>query len=345
MRILKLIGAVLIVLIALFVAIGFLLPRDVHVERSTAIEAPPATVFAIVNGFGQFNRWSPWAQIDPENTRYRYSGPDHGVGARMEWQSENPDVGSGSQEIVASEPHAKVVSRLDFGEMGTATATFLIEETGPGASRVTWQFDTRMEGILERWMGLLMDGWIGADYEKGLANLKSLAESLPAADFSTLDAELVQHEPVDIAYIEGRTGTEDAAIEAALGEAFGKLTGFFAQHDLEMAGAPLAITHEWNEETGTWVYAAALPVPRTDLEIAADSPVRLGQTPAGRMLRVIHTGPYADMEQTYEKIEAWLAAHGYRWAGSSYEQYMNDPADTAPQELVTHIYVPVAPLE
>jgi hypothetical protein len=27
-----------------------------------------------------------------------------------------------------------------------------------------------------RWMGLMMDRWVGADYERGLANLKALVE-------------------------------------------------------------------------------------------------------------------------------------------------------------------------
>lgn len=341
MRVLKLIGAVIAVLVALFVAVGFLLPGEVHVERETTIEAPPATVFTIVNGFRQFNRWSPWADIDPENTEYHYSGPDHGVGARMEWRSDNPNVGSGSQEIVASEPYSRVVTRLDFGEMGTASATFLIEETETGGSHVTWQFDTRLEGLVERWMGLLMDGWVGGDYEKGLAGLKALAESLPDADFGGLNAELVNREPIDIIAIGGRTSTDSAAIGAALAEAYGKLTAFIAEHELAMTGAPVAITHEWNEETDTWAYEAGLPVKRGDVTLPEEGEIHFSQTPSGRMLRVVHTGPYEGMYETYMQIEAWLAAHGYEWAGSSYEQYLNDPADTAPEDLITHIYVPI----
>ena len=27
-----------------------------------------------------------------------------------------------------------------------------------------------------RWMGLMMDGWVGPDYEKGLQNLRKLVE-------------------------------------------------------------------------------------------------------------------------------------------------------------------------
>ena len=69
MAILKKIVLALVVLIVLLAAIGMMLPRNVHVERSIVIDAPPATVFALVDGYKQFNKWSPWAALDP-NAKY-----------------------------------------------------------------------------------------------------------------------------------------------------------------------------------------------------------------------------------------------------------------------------------
>src|SRR4029079_17993737 len=76
----------LIGLVAVVLAAGLFLPRKAHVERSIVTSAAPATVFEIVNGFRRFNEWSPWARLDPD-TKYTYSGPETGVGARMEWSS------------------------------------------------------------------------------------------------------------------------------------------------------------------------------------------------------------------------------------------------------------------
>ena len=94
----------------------------------------------------------------------------------MRWVSDQRDVGTGSQEIVVSEPDSRVETALDFGEMGTATAFFDLAPGG-GGSRVTWGFttDTGFNPV-GRWMGLMMDRWVGADYETGLANLKTLVE-------------------------------------------------------------------------------------------------------------------------------------------------------------------------
>jgi hypothetical protein len=69
--ILKKIVLALVVLIVLLAAVGMLLPRNVHVERSIVIDAPAATVFALLDGYKQFNKWSPWAVYDPNAKHVR----------------------------------------------------------------------------------------------------------------------------------------------------------------------------------------------------------------------------------------------------------------------------------
>lgn len=178
MKILKKVLLFAVGLLVLLAVIGLLLPAQSHVERSVVIDAPADTVFPLINNFHEFNRWSPWAKKDPD-TQYRFEGPDSGTGAKMSWSSENPQVGKGSQEIVESEPNERVATGLDFGDMGTAQAAFTLEPAGDGV-KVTWGFDVE-HGMnpVNRYMGLLMDRWVGADYEAGLADLKELAESLP----------------------------------------------------------------------------------------------------------------------------------------------------------------------
>ncbi|MGI9507929.1 MAG: SRPBCC family protein [Geminicoccaceae bacterium] len=166
--------------IALFVvvvlAIAYILPGKVRVERATVIDAAPDQVFKLVNSFENFNRWSPWYERDPDGD-YRIEGPDHGVGARMIWASDKPDVGQGSQEIVESVPAKLVRTKLDFGDLGDANAFFQIEPRGDERTHLVWGFDTDL-GLnpVSRYYGLMADRWIGPDYEYGLAKLKTLAE-------------------------------------------------------------------------------------------------------------------------------------------------------------------------
>ncbi|HJS33952.1 MAG TPA: SRPBCC family protein [Pseudoxanthomonas sp.] len=156
---------------------GLLLPATTHVERSVVIDRSPEQVFATLNSFERFSAWSPWAEYDPQ-ARYTFEGPASGVGARMRW-SGNRSVGSGSQEITTSEPHRRVVVALDF-DGSQAQAAYLLEPEGDG-TRLTWAFDTE-HGMnpFKRWLGLVFDRMIGADYEKGLRKLKSLLEGTQA---------------------------------------------------------------------------------------------------------------------------------------------------------------------
>jgi uncharacterized protein YndB with AHSA1/START domain len=166
---------------------GLFLPTSAHVERSITTTASPQTVFELVNGFRRFNEWSPWAQLD-HDAKYTFSGPDTGVGARMEWTSDKPDVGSGSQEIIAVEPGRSVTNALDFGQQGRATARLTLTPEAVG-TRVVWAFDTSFEGhYFQRYFGLLMDRFIGPDYEKGLARLKQLAEAGTPAEAPAISA-------------------------------------------------------------------------------------------------------------------------------------------------------------
>jgi hypothetical protein len=166
----------IVIAIVVLAAIGLFLPRNIHVERSIAVNAPPTTVFEIVNGFARFNEYSPWFEADPRAT-YTYEGPASGVGAKMSWASVDRSVGSGSQRIVKSDPPRSVQTQLEFGEEGTALVTWTIVAADEG-STVTWALDTDLGmNPAMRYMGLAFDRLIGRDYERGLAKLKTLAES------------------------------------------------------------------------------------------------------------------------------------------------------------------------
>lgn len=181
MRALKWLLAILLIAIGAIFAVGFALPDKVHVERSIHVQAPPATVFALLNGYEQFQKWSPWADLDPD-TRYAYEGPASGVGAKMSWHSDDPNVGSGRQEIIESVAGERIVSLLVFdGYDSDNRSSFLLQADGEG-TQLRWAYDTEFHGnLLGRYIGLKMDDWIGPDYEKGLARLKALLES-PAAE-------------------------------------------------------------------------------------------------------------------------------------------------------------------
>jgi effector-binding domain-containing protein len=334
---------VAVIALFVFIAIGYLLPREVHVERSVQVSRPPSTVHVLLNNLRTFNRWSPWARRDP-GMKVLYEGPVEGVGAAMSWEGDPRLVGSGRQQIIESRQWSLVRSSVQMDQQGRAQMTFTISPHADGAV-VTWAFDADLAagqgffgGVLARYFGLFFDQWIGGDYEQGLSAFKAFAESLPATDFAALDAEVVEAQPVPILYIPANSSQDPDDIAGSLAAAYAEITAFMAAHDIAMAGQPMAITRGWNEEG--YRFDAAIPVAGINVELTGR--LNFGQSPAGRAVRVVHRGPYDDMAPSYEKLAAYMAVHGLAEGDVSWEQYISDPGETAAVDLVTHIYFRVA---
>ncbi len=325
--------------ILIFVIIGLFLPSGVTVERSALINRPASTVFVLLNSFRAFRAWSPLAVRDPD-TEYVFSGPSTGVGARMDWRGDPRQVGKGWQEIIESVPFRRISMRLDFEHQGRALSFFDIEDRR-GAAYVTWGFEADLVeghgffgGLLARYFGLFFDQWIGSDYEQGLANLKAYAESLPATDFSGLDAEILRVDPVDILYISTRNQPVESDVGTSLAAAFREIRAFMQENSIEMLSAPMAITRSWDAHT--LAMDAAIPVISADVPPGAN--IRAGLSPHGTAVRAVHRGPYETMGSTYEQLSAYMAVNGLEEGRVSWEQYVSDPALTPSTELITHIY-------
>jgi effector-binding domain-containing protein/uncharacterized protein YndB with AHSA1/START domain len=329
----------LVLLAVVLAGIGMLLPRECHVERQITIDAPRATVFALVDGFKQFNKWSPWAAQDP-NATYAYEGPEYGVGAKQSWSGDPKTVGSGSQEVTEVRPQELVTYRLEFTGQGPAVVRMALTPANDG-TQVTWSLDTDMgAGPIGRYFGLMMDRWVGKDYERGLANLKALAEGLPKADFASLSVSTVTTTPVLVAYIPSESSKDQGAMAAAIGAAYGKVGAFMKANGLQQAGATITINTRWDDSG--YGFEAAIPVDKAPAkDVPADSPVQVKNLYAGKALKVVMTGPYSGMPSTYDQLQAFMAARGYEAAGAPWDEYVSDPGNTPEAQLVTNIVQPI----
>lgn len=339
----KKIALVFFVAFSAFFAGGLFLPATVHVERSIDIARPVGTVFTVLNGFEVFAAWSPWDDRD-SGIQYRVSGPREGVGARMEWTGDPRQVGTGWMEITESRPNSRIATHLFLEQQGEADTKFQIERIA-GGSRLTWSFDADLVegqglfgGVLSRYFGLFFDRWIGGDFSRGLNNLKNYVESIPAADFSAIDIRLLDIEPQDILYVPGIATGGSQEVASALAEAYRELSVFMAANELQRLAQPMTITRSL--QGSEMQFEAAIPVGR--LDVPASGNVRWGRSPGGPAARVVHRGRYDDMAASYEKLAAWMAAHGYREGTVSWEHYISDPGETPPDELITHIYFTLA---
>ncbi|MFD4457130.1 SRPBCC family protein [Nocardia sp. NPDC058480] len=150
-----------------------------EVSRHTVIAAEPARIHALIDNFHQWRQWSPWEDADPQLAR-TYTGPESGIGARYAWRG-NRKAGAGVMEIKA-DAEREIGVELSFEKPFKATnfVTFTLAPVA-GGTEVAW----RMTGTHSGLMGVLgkvfpIDNLIGKDFDKGLARLKTIAESAPA---------------------------------------------------------------------------------------------------------------------------------------------------------------------
>ena len=174
MRILKRIAISLLALIVILAVVGFFLPSHFKVERSAEIAAPAEKIYALIEAPREWKKWAIWNQRDP-TMQITYSGPEQGQGAAWSWQSKSE--GSGSMTFTRAEAPKLIEYKLSFPEFGT-TATGKLEFTPTGSgTKISWSNEGDL-GInpINRYFGLMMESWVGKDFEAGLANLKALAE-------------------------------------------------------------------------------------------------------------------------------------------------------------------------
>ena len=166
---------IIIVVLAIIVVVGsFFLPQRSKVERFAMIATSDSTAYNYVLDFSKFNEWSPWYEMEP-TAKTNLSGITGEVGATYSWDWE--EVGAGSFTIQKLEPYTAIYQKLTFLKPFESTAknNFLFEKQGD-STKVTWVYDGENKGIVNKWMGLALDGMIGKDYERGLTKMKNNLE-------------------------------------------------------------------------------------------------------------------------------------------------------------------------
>ena len=170
---------VIVVLVVVFVCIVALQPSHYRIERSATINAPASAVFTQVNDFHKWEAWSPWAKLDPA-MKQSYEGAPAGTGAVYTWAG-NSQVGEGRMTITDSHPNDLIKIKLEFVKPWAATnATDFMFKPQGNQTAVTWTMDGD-NNFMGKAFGLFMnmDKMVGDDFQKGLAQMKSVSEAAP----------------------------------------------------------------------------------------------------------------------------------------------------------------------
>lgn len=174
MKLVKRILVGFLILIALLLALAYLLPNQYGVSRSITINAAPDKIYPLIAAPKEWKKWSVWNQRDPQ-MEILYSGPDSGPGAAWDWKSKSE--GNGGMKLTQVAPNQVITYELHFEGMGKPSTGAMLLEAEGNKTKLTWSMNGNSEGdFMTKLFVPFMDKMVGGDFQAGLENLKALAE-------------------------------------------------------------------------------------------------------------------------------------------------------------------------
>jgi len=180
MRVIRIVGISAATILLVGTVIALMMPSTWSVERSITIDAPAATVFALIGDLRRWNDWTLWNDENDPTLKRAFSGPAVGVGSKSAWEGEA--LGKGHMIVTAYEPPLNLAYDLYFEGMDEPSHGGLTLVEADGKTKATW-YDSGDVGmnLVARFFVSAMDSFLGPDFEGGLANIKKLAEEAAKA--------------------------------------------------------------------------------------------------------------------------------------------------------------------
>ncbi len=328
-RVIEWIVSVLIV-IAMFVMIGLFLPAKRSVSHSVETNRPMSTVTDILSGFARFRDWNGLINRDPKMA-LTISGPELGVGARLDFASQQGSVGSGSWEVIDVVPGEKVVYALDVPGRGQdKRMTFRFERTGQRNQnvKITQRYTVNYGwNLMGRFAGLYVTREIGDDMKRGLEKLSNLLTTIPRFDFS-------QHEPgfefADLPATNALLVTTAAKrandeIALAMSNQLKWIEQVMEKNNLEASGPMRIVTNEFSTDTYGFDVVmpvrrkGAVPAPASDAAAEGeDAEAAAAEIVAAPAVPVDPNAPLENLNVTVEGPVAYVQIPAMRVATTTY---------------------------
>jgi effector-binding domain-containing protein len=341
MKVLKTIGLAMAGLIFLIVIISFFLPGSYHFERTIIVQTDASLPFTLTKDFREWDKWLPWHKLD--TTMAKTYSEEQGVeGSWYTWNSQNPEAGKGKVTILKLVENEYIENEMAFDGMGTTIATFTFEPA-EGGTKVLWALDGNGKGMPWYWLipskyfNLMMDRMVGKDFEKGLAKMKEVCETMPKPEqVAGFDIEERVMESVKLAGIREKIKTADMNSNL-FGKWFGQVSQEMQKQKLIPNGAPRTIYYQYGSKQVE--VEAAIPV----AEIGhSKEVVKFHEMPGMNVLVVKYYGDYNKVESVYIAAYDYIKAKGKASTGAPMEIYITDPGmekDTA--KWLTEIVFPL----
>ncbi|MFC6839875.1 polyketide cyclase [Xanthomonas theicola] len=185
----------------LFVIVGLVLPSERHMSESVETNRRMTIVYDTMNSLRRFKDWNPLVLRDPR-IQLKLSGPEAGVGARLDYTSAEGYIGKGSWTITSTEKNKQVVIGIEDESKGSGkTTSFKLEPTGKSGRNVKITQDYTVKygwDLFGRYAGLYVSRHVGDDIKLGLSRLGNVLATVPNVDYRAEETPLKDLKVVDV---------------------------------------------------------------------------------------------------------------------------------------------------
>lgn len=342
----------LAIVVALYLVVAVVLPSQRHLSEKIETNRKMTIVFDSLNSLRRFKSWNPLVLRDPR-VQLNYSGPDSGVGARLDFVSTNEKLGKGSWEITESVPREKVSYKIDNIERGSNKRTsFSFKPTGRNNRNVeiTQTFDVDYGwDLIGRYAGLYVARHVGDDMKLGLSRIVTMLAAVPNVDYAVSGTKMsapkmVQRPAEDLLFVTaGNVDRGNSQIQSSLIANTEWIRRVMEANGLEATGPLRIITTELGRET--YNFDVAQPVRKKDGgetgKIALQGPVQYVQTKPGKVAMASYTGYMAELEAVRNALRAWAVTAGYEVTDRAYESYKSGISGSFTENGEFDVYWPL----
>ncbi len=353
----------LAIVAALFLIIGIVLPSHRHLSEKTETNRKQTIVFDTLNSLRRFDDWNPLVLRDPR-MKLKLSGPASGVGAQLDYTSQEKGLGSGSYKITESVPKEKVTYAITNPDRGNdKVSVFTLRPTGRNNRNVeirqSYDVDYGWD-ILGRYAGLYVTRFIGDDIKMGLSRLTNVLAGVPNIDYALSGSNMSDLQIVDmpaehVLFVNsGSIPRDNSDIAASMNANIEWIKRTMEANGLQAAGPLRIVTNELGRETYNFDVsqpvrrggpaptaadsedgaAPAEPIVAAPVAAGSDAPMTLKmlgpveyvQNPARRTARASYAGYITGLEAVRSALRAWALTQGFEPINRPYESYKSGVA-------------------
>lgn len=271
-----------------------------------------------------------------------------GPGAKLNWTSSDPRIGSGSLTVAADpapQQDKQVTWTLQNNWRGENKTFNIGIEPAPNGktAKITMGYDVDYGwDLVARYSGMYLEGDPATQIQYQLTALQNMIATFPNVDYKDQKIALQDETAKPILFVSTTAKRTLDDVSDATEKAMALLQATIKKDKLTVTGPRITITTNWGDEN--YDFDVALPVDRADAQVA--DPVKAAQSYAGKALVVSFTGSPAQLPLMRLMLKAYAYTHGYVFDESSegngrFYDELTSPPGTADDAQAFSVFLPI----